>query len=398
VSNSILKPSETANAGSKDGGSLAALRQQGADRLKVGQFAEAADLLDRARAIDPGDPQTRLNLGLALHGAGQHTEALQYFTDLQRERPDVPAPFLHASASLLALGKPEDALAAADQACRRAPQSPQALFVYGQALAALDRWPQAERAFAGALQQAPGWAEAWVQCGVARFRLGAIEGAKAAMRQALHVAPGHAVATANLQVLMRTGAEPKSEPAPLAETAAQPTPVRESAADEIELSAWRPRHPAMALGLAVEYLRKKPAFARLAFGEWSQVLVGQINRGHYYFIVDQHQQVQGFFGWALTQERLAEEWVQGRSGLRDEQCRAGDCVIFNVWAAESSRVHRFMVDTGRKIIEGKRTLYFKRHYPDGRTRPVRLAATEFVTSHLTRAAGRRRPGVSASSE
>lgn len=39
-----------------------------------------------------------------------------------------------------------------------------------------------------------------------------------------------------------------------------------------------------------------------------------------------------------------------------------------------------MVDTGRKIIEGKRTLYFKRHYPDGRTRPVRLAATDFVAA------------------
>ena len=70
----------------------------------------------------------------------------------------------------------------------------------------------------------------------------------------------------------------------------------------------------MALGLAVEYLRKKPAFARLAFGEWSQVLVGQINRGHYYFIVDQHQRVQGFFGWALTQERLAEQWVKAAPG------------------------------------------------------------------------------------
>lgn len=152
----------------------------------------------------------------------------------------------------------------------------------------------------------------------------------------------------------------------------------------------RPQHAAVSLGLAVEYLRKKPAFARLAFGEWSQVLVGQINRGHYYFIVDQHQRVHGFFGWALTQEHLAEQWVEGRSGLRDEECRTGDCVIFNVWSAESTRAHRVMVDTGRTIIEGKRTLYFKRHYPDGRTRPVRLAATDFVTSHLARATARQR--------
>jgi len=382
----------------ENGGALTALRQQGADQLKAGQFAEAVDLLDRARTLDPSDPQTRLNLALALQGAGRHTEALQHFIALQKETPDSPAPFLYATASLLALGKPEDALGVAKEACRSAPESPQALYVHGQALLALSRLPQAEQAFASALQYAPAWAEAWVQCGIARYRQGAIEGAKAAMRQALHVAPGHAVASANLQALMRVGDQPKSSSVSPAEAAPKPMPVRAATADEIKLSAWRPQNSAVALGLAVEYLRKKPAFARLAFGEWSQVLVGQINRGHYYFIVDQQQRIHGFFGWALTQERLAEEWVEGRSGLRDEECRAGDCVIFNAWAAESPRAHRFMVDTGRTIIEGKRTLYFKRHYPDGRTRPVRLAATDFVTSHLARAAGRQRqpdsdPGV-----
>jgi len=384
----IRNRSDVAAAADANDGSLLALRRQGAERLKAGQFAEAAELLERAKAIEPGDPQTRLNLGLALQGAERHTEALQYFTDLQSERPDSPISFLYTTASLLALGRPEDALGAANEACRRAPQSPQGLYVQGQALLALNRLPQAEQAFARALQFAPTWADAWVQCGIARYRQGAIEGAKAAMRQALHVLPGHVTATANLQALMRADGEPKANASPAMETRSESVSVRQGANDEIKLSAWRPQNPANSLGLAVEYLRKKPAFARLAFGEWSQVLVGQINRGHYYFIVDQHQRIHGFFGWALTQEHLAEEWVEGRSGLRDEQCRTGDCVIFNAWAAESQRVHRFMVDTGRRIIEGKRTLYFKRHYPDGRTRPVRLAATDFVTSHLMRAAAR----------
>jgi tetratricopeptide (TPR) repeat protein len=390
MSDSIPNPPKVATDADGNAGSLAAFREQGVDRLRAGQFAEAVAFLDRARMLDPRDPQTRLNLGLALQGAGRHTEALQHFTDLQKERPDSTAPFLHATASLLALGKPEDALGSANEACRRSPQAPRALYVYGQALLALDKLPQAEQAFAGALQHAPSWPEAWIQCGVARYRQGAVDGAKAAMRQALHVAPGHAVASANLQALMRAGSELKTNSANPARATPKPPPVRQTSVDEIKFSAWRPQHAAVSLGLAVEYLRKKPAFARLAFGEWSQVLVGQINRGHYYFIVDQHQRVHGFFGWALTQELLAEQWVEGRSGLRDEECRTGDCVIFNVWSAESTRAHRFMVDTGRTVIEGKRTLYFKRHYPDGRTRPVRLAATDFVTTHLARATARQR--------
>jgi hypothetical protein len=36
----------------------------------------------------------------------------------------------------------------------------------------------------------------------------------------------------------------------------------------------------------VAHLMLKPAFARLRFGDWSWVLVGQINRGHYYLVID----------------------------------------------------------------------------------------------------------------
>ena len=212
----------------------------------------------------------------------------------------------------------------------------------------------------------------------APYRQDEVESTKAAMGQAPHPAPGHRVASANL---MRVSGKAETNVSAITEIhAASAKPM---------LSAWKPDKPAVSLGLAVEYLMKKPAFAKLPFGEWSQVLVNQINRGHFCFIVNEHRRTHGFFGWALTQQHLAEEWVEDRHGLRDEDCRDGDCVIFNAWAADSLHVHRFMVDTGRKIIEGKRTLYFKRHYSDGRTRPVRLAATDFVTSHLARAAAPR---------
>lgn len=51
------------------------------------------------------------------------------------------------------------------------------------------------------------------------------------------------------------------------------------------LRLFRPDSAVVALGLAVNHLMTKPAFARQAFGEWSRILVGQINRKLYCFAV-----------------------------------------------------------------------------------------------------------------
>jgi hemolysin-activating ACP:hemolysin acyltransferase len=147
---------------------------------------------------------------------------------------------------------------------------------------------------------------------------------------------------------------------------------------------FRPDSPAVALGLAVNHLMTKPAFAQLSFGDWSRILVGQINRKHYCFVVDDKQQVQGFVGWALATREKAEAWVEGRRGLSYEDSKEGDCLVFNAWAANSTRVHRFMVDEARKLIRDKQTVYFKRYYKDGTSRPVRLNVNDFVGVHVDR--------------
>jgi hypothetical protein len=41
-----------------------------------------------------------------------------------------------------------------------------------------------------------------------------------------------------------------------------------------------------------------------------------------------------------------------------------------------------MVTSARKIIAGKDMVYFKRHYKDGSTRPVRLRVNDFVAQHV----------------
>jgi hemolysin-activating ACP:hemolysin acyltransferase len=154
-----------------------------------------------------------------------------------------------------------------------------------------------------------------------------------------------------------------------------------------ELRAFRPDNPFAALGLAVNHLMTMPAFASLRFGEWSRILVGQINRKHYLLVVDEKNQVQGFLGWALTTKERAEAWVEGRGGLSYQDSMDGDCVIFNAWAGKGLKVNRFLLQEARKVMAGKEMVYFKRHYKDGTTRPARLTVNEFVDQHIERGIG-----------
>ena len=103
----------------------------------------------------------------------------------------------------------------------------------------------------------------------------------------------------------------------------------------------RPDNPAAALGRAVSYLMTKPAFAKLQFGDWSRILVGQINRKHFCFVVDGASQVQGFMGWALASEEHAKAWAEGRRALAFEDSLRGDCMVVNAFAAEFERGHAF---------------------------------------------------------
>ncbi|MBX9774265.1 MAG: toxin-activating lysine-acyltransferase [Xanthobacteraceae bacterium] len=152
---------------------------------------------------------------------------------------------------------------------------------------------------------------------------------------------------------------------------------------------FRPEYPAAALGLAVSHLMTKPAFARLAFGDWSRILVGQINRKHYCFVVDGSGQVQGFMGWALANEEHAKAWADGRRPLTFEDSRSGDHVVVNAFSANSTRVTRFLIDEARRVFKDKSALYFKRHYKDGTTRIVRVPVNEFIAGHIERGAGHR---------
>jgi hemolysin-activating ACP:hemolysin acyltransferase len=139
--------------------------------------------------------------------------------------------------------------------------------------------------------------------------------------------------------------------------------------------------PARSLGLAVSYLMAKPAFAKLPFGYWSRVLVGQINRGHY-LIAQRDQRVVGFLGWALTSREKAELWLSGKGDLSFKDSQAGEILLINAWAAENNDVTQLMLERLREIGQPQAQVYYKRFYPDGRMRPCRLAVNKFVDAHI----------------
>lgn len=146
----------------------------------------------------------------------------------------------------------------------------------------------------------------------------------------------------------------------------------------VPLQAIQDRDRYKALGRAVSYLMTKGAFARLPFGHWSRILTGQVNRGHYFFVV-RGETVVGFIGWALTTEEKADRWLAGTHDLTAEESVAGDCVLVNAWEASDGEVHRFIVQNLRQVGRGRRFVYGKRFYPDGRIRNLKMPVSRFVS-------------------
>jgi len=151
--------------------------------------------------------------------------------------------------------------------------------------------------------------------------------------------------------------------------------------DNSNIRALTSINPPQALGLAVSYLMTKPAFARLPFGHWSRVLVGQINRGHY-LMASKNGCIVGFLGWALTSKEKGEMWLADKCELSFEDSKAGQVLLINAWAAETNDVTKVVLEHLREVGQNQKMVYFKRLYPDGRVRPGRLSVNAFVSRHI----------------
>ncbi len=84
-------------------------------------------------------------------------------------------------------------------------------------------------------------------------------------------------------------------------------------------------------------------------------------------------------------EAEAEAWITGSPAATLVKGDAGDCIVLNAWSADTPEAHRVLLDELRIRGRGSRTLYAKREYKDGRTRPLRLKLDGAVDSHALKA-------------
>ncbi len=147
------------------------------------------------------------------------------------------------------------------------------------------------------------------------------------------------------------------------------------------VAAMRVRDKQAALGMAVNYLMGDPAFARLPFGFWSRVLVGQVNRGHYLFVT-RASRIVGFVGWAYATRPVAEAWLSGKREIGSAESMTGEIVLINAWKADSAEANRFVLAAFRPAMVGREMVFAKRFYKDGRVRPLRVNVNAFVERHI----------------
>lgn len=137
--------------------------------------------------------------------------------------------------------------------------------------------------------------------------------------------------------------------------------------------ATRDRNPFAACGRTVSYLMNVPNFARLPFGQLTKLIVGQINRGHYFFVVDPASAICGYCGWTQATHEEAETWLEKNVEVSGEHAKDGPVSVINIWQASSSGANAIIIGALRTMLHPATELVVaRRFYPDGTIRPVRL--------------------------
>lgn len=130
------------------------LWQQGVKAMREGQFAEAERIYRRILAVSPGDPRAHMNLGLALHSAGKHKEAIAEFDVFLQANPRPGPAHLLAGVAQLKLGQPCEAVALLEKA-RQWQANKQVLVELGDAYSGCKRFLDAAGAYRQAADRTP---------------------------------------------------------------------------------------------------------------------------------------------------------------------------------------------------------------------------------------------------
>jgi hemolysin-activating ACP:hemolysin acyltransferase len=142
---------------------------------------------------------------------------------------------------------------------------------------------------------------------------------------------------------------------------------------EAQHRAIRDKNPFAACGRTVSYLMNVPNLARLPFGQLSKLIVGQINRGHYFFVVDRSSAICGYCGWTQAGHEEAEGWLERNVEVSGGNLADGPVCVINIWQASSPKANAIIIGALRTMIHPATELVVaKRFYSNGTIRPVRI--------------------------
>ena len=136
-----------------------ALLTKGIEQYKLGNYAEAVNLLESAVDIEGGDAVTYYQLGLAYMAVSNREHSLEdaelAFRTAVSLQPTWAAPHQLLAESLLRGGHAQNAIAPANEAAKLDPSQAEAWLTLGRAYQGAGRDADATRAFAEAARLSP---------------------------------------------------------------------------------------------------------------------------------------------------------------------------------------------------------------------------------------------------
>lgn len=159
--------------------------------LRRHRYAEAVAELERALELEPGLPDPRADLAIALAAQGRRAEAIQSYEISLRIRPDDAATHTNFGLVLAAQGETERAIRQHREALRLDPNLADAHNNLGTLLLAQNRIAEAAAEFRAALRLRPGFVFAHHNLGLTLWAQRRLAEAEEEFRQALRLDPDY---------------------------------------------------------------------------------------------------------------------------------------------------------------------------------------------------------------
>lgn len=137
------------------------------------------------------------------------------------------------------------------------------------------------------------------------------------------------------------------------------------------LNIGQVKDPNAALGAAVAYLMRAPAFARQPFGPWSRVLAGQVNRRHY-AIARRGGHTVGFVGFGLCEHTVVDRFLHEGTAPSSAECESGRCLLINAWMADDKSVSLAIRRWLLTHVGPVEYVFARRVHDDGTARPISM--------------------------